>query len=45
LSKNCSLYRNTPSYQKESLHKELIALGVCGDVHPNGRGRSLMRLS
>jgi hypothetical protein len=45
LSKNCSLYRNTPSYQKESLHKELIALGLCGAITPNGRGSSFMRLS
>jgi hypothetical protein len=45
LSKNCALYRNTPSYQKDSLHKELIALGVCGAITPNGRGSSFMRLS
>ena len=45
LSKNCALYRNTPSYQKDSLHKELIGLGVCGAITPNGRGSSFMRLS
>ena len=45
LSKNCSLYRNTTSNQKDSLHKELVALGVCGEIASNGRGKSLMRLS
>ena len=42
LSKNCSLYRNAPSYQKDSLLNELMSLGVHGGINSSGRGTSLM---
>jgi hypothetical protein len=45
LAKNCAQYKGLVSSKKDSLHKELIALGVCGAITPNGRGSSFMRLS
>jgi hypothetical protein len=45
LAKNCAQYKGLVSSKKESLHKELIGLGLCGEMTPSGRGKSFMALS
>ena len=45
LAKNCAQYKGLVSSKKESLHKELIGLGLCGEMTSSGRGKSFKALS